>query len=47
MRALAFFKWALQSGQAQAQALQYVPLPDPVVRRVEDYWKTQFSGWSG
>jgi phosphate transport system substrate-binding protein len=45
--ALSFFKWALESGQPQAQALDYVPLPSDLVRRVEDYWKTRFSGWSG
>lgn len=47
MPALAFFKWALESGQGQANALDYVPLPADLVRRVEDYWRTQFSGWKG
>jgi phosphate transport system substrate-binding protein len=44
-QALEFFKWALGNGQPQAQALDYVPLPADLVRRVEDYWKAQFSGW--
>jgi phosphate transport system substrate-binding protein len=47
MRALEFFKWALESGQKQAGSLDYVPLPDDLVQRVEAYWKGQFSGWKG
>jgi phosphate transport system substrate-binding protein len=45
VQALEFFKWALGSGQPQAQALDYVPLPPDLVRRVEDYWKDRFAGW--
>jgi phosphate transport system substrate-binding protein len=45
--ALAFFKWALESGQQQARALDYVPLPADLVQRIEDYWRAQFSGWKG
>jgi phosphate transport system substrate-binding protein len=47
MLALDFFKWALENGQKQAESLDYVPLPNDLVRRVEDYWKVQFSGWKG
>jgi phosphate transport system substrate-binding protein len=36
--ALGFFKWALENGQAQAQKLDYVPLPADLVKRVQDYW---------
>jgi phosphate transport system substrate-binding protein len=36
--ALDFFKWALEKGQPQAQKLDYVPLPDDLVKRIEDYW---------
>ncbi len=36
--ALEFFKWALQKGQAQAKALDYVALPEPLVRQIEAYW---------
>lgn len=46
-RAIDFFKWALESGQHQAQALDYVPLPKDLVERVENYWKAQFAGWKG
>lgn len=37
-----FFKWALEQGQPQAQALDYVPLPSPLVGLIENYWQTQF-----
>jgi phosphate transport system substrate-binding protein len=36
--ALAFFKWALENGQKDAQALQYVALPEPLVKQIEAYW---------
>ena len=35
--AIAFFRWAMDHGQARAQALDYVPLPAPLVRQVETY----------
>src|SRR4051812_6425832 len=35
--ALGFFKWALEKGQPQAQKLDYVPLPAPLVQQVEAY----------
>jgi phosphate transport system substrate-binding protein len=37
-----FFKWVLDNGQSQAEALSYVPLPAPLVEQVKTYWKTQF-----
>jgi phosphate transport system substrate-binding protein len=37
-RALAFLDWALRKGQEQARALNYVPLPDDVVRQIEAHW---------
>jgi phosphate transport system substrate-binding protein len=40
--ALAFFRWALEKGQGQAQRLDYVPLPDPLVKQVEDYLSASF-----
>lgn len=39
-----FFRWSLESGQAQADALNYVPLPPVLVRQVEDYWNSAFGG---
>lgn len=37
-----FFRWALQQGQPQAQALHYVPLPPELVQQIEAYWTTEF-----
>ena len=35
--ALNFFRWALKDGQAQAQKLDYVPLPADLVGQIEGY----------
>ena len=35
---LEFFKWAFEQGQPQATELDYVPLPDSLVKQVEAYW---------
>lgn len=37
-----FFKWSLESGQAHAESLDYVPLPKELVSKIETYWKTEF-----
>ena len=39
--ALAFFKWSFENGQKDAAALDYVPLPDPLVQQIEAYWQAQ------
>jgi phosphate transport system substrate-binding protein len=39
--AIKFFEWALVSGQKQAKALAYVPLPDPLVKQIEAYWQRE------
>jgi phosphate transport system substrate-binding protein len=36
--AIEFFKWALNSGQSDAKSLDYIPLPAPLVKQIEDYW---------
>ncbi|MGO4326564.1 phosphate ABC transporter substrate-binding protein PstS [Cupriavidus sp. M-11] len=36
--ALAFFRWALNEGQADTGAEHYVSLPPDLVRQVESYW---------
>jgi phosphate transport system substrate-binding protein len=36
--ALAFFKWALEEGQADAQALDYIPLPAALVKQIKASW---------
>ena len=39
---LAFFKWAFENGQAQANELHYVPLPAELVKQIEGYWTAEF-----
>ena len=39
---LAFFKWAFENGQAQANELHYVPLPAELVTQIEAYWGSEF-----
>ena len=36
----AFFEWIYANGDAQADALDYVPLPDALVERVHAYWQS-------
>jgi phosphate transport system substrate-binding protein len=36
--ALDFLRWALENGRAQAEALNYVPLPSSLVQQIEAYW---------
>ncbi len=38
---LDYFEWAYANGDASAEALGYVPLPDPLVERVKAYWATK------
>ena len=33
-----FFRWVYANGDAQAKALDYVPLPDALVQQIETYW---------
>ena len=33
-----FFAWVYANGDAQAKALDYVPLPDALVKQIESYW---------
>jgi phosphate transport system substrate-binding protein len=37
-----FFKWSLENGQAQAASLDYVALPDALVKQIEAYWSGEF-----
>lgn len=39
--ALKFFNWALESGQADAQKFDYVPLPASLVKQIQAYWTKQ------
>lgn len=45
--ALDFFKWSLETGQKQAESLDYVPLPASLVKEIETYWKAHIVGWKG
>ncbi len=36
---LKFFQWAYRKGDSMAESLDYVPLPDSVVRLIEGNWK--------
>ncbi len=38
---LKFMTWAMTKGQDQAKELDYVPLPDSVVKQVEEAWRKQ------
>ena len=40
--ALDFFRYAYSDGKSAAAALDYVPLPDSLVKQIEGYWKTEF-----
>ena len=37
-----FFKWSYENGQPQAASLDYVPLPDSLVKQIEAYWASDF-----
>ena len=41
--AFEFFKWVLNSGQSDAQSLDYIPLPSTLTRQIESYWATTFN----
>jgi phosphate transport system substrate-binding protein len=49
---LQFFNWAFHNGGAMAAQLDYVPLPDSVIKLVEDSWRAQIKAggqpvWTG
>jgi phosphate transport system substrate-binding protein len=37
-----FFNWVYVDGRKQAEALHYVPLPEPLVKQVQAYWAANF-----
>jgi len=39
--AMEFFRWALEKGQPQAKALNYVALPPSLVKSIEKYWAAE------
>ena len=38
-----FFRWVYANGDAQAKALDYVPLPDSLVKQIEAYWQANMA----
>jgi phosphate transport system substrate-binding protein len=44
---LKFFDWAYTQGDRLAEELDYVPMPDPVVRLIQTNWKSQLKDSSG
>ena len=37
-----FFAWVYVNGRTQAEELHYVPLPEPLVKQVQEYWTANF-----
>jgi phosphate transport system substrate-binding protein len=44
---LNFFSWAFKSGDKMASELDYVPMPDTVVKLIETSWRSQLKTASG
>jgi len=44
---LKFFDWAYAKGDRLAQELDYVPMPDGVVRLIQSNWKSQLRDSTG
>jgi phosphate transport system substrate-binding protein len=47
LKVLKFLDWALRDGQAQAIALDYIPLPEAVVMQIENAWIKQLKYQNG
>jgi phosphate transport system substrate-binding protein len=45
--ALKFFAWAYKNGGKMAQDLDYIPMPDSVVKQIETVWKKDIKDDSG
>jgi phosphate transport system substrate-binding protein len=44
---LKFFDWSFKNGAKMADELDYVPMPDPVVKLIRSTWKSQLKDPSG
>lgn len=44
---LNFFSWSLKNGQKLATELDYVPMPEAVVKQIEAMWKSDIKGPAG
>ncbi len=47
LAALKFFDWAFTKGDAMAEELVYIPMPDAVVEMIEKTWSTEIKDASG
>jgi len=47
LEVLKFFEWAYAHGDEMALALDYIPLPDDIVKLIEDSWRTRIKGKDG
>ncbi len=45
--ALKFFSFAYAEGDRMAESLDYVPLPDNVIKLIQNHWKTNMKGKDG
>jgi phosphate transport system substrate-binding protein len=46
-QALKFFAWAYKNGDKMAESLDYVPMPDNVVKDIEQYWTNEIKDANG
>jgi phosphate transport system substrate-binding protein len=44
---LKFFDWSFKNGQQMATELDYVPLPDALVKQIQSAWKAQIKDTAG
>jgi phosphate transport system substrate-binding protein len=44
---LKFFDWSFKNGAKMADELDYVPMPDPVVKLIQSTWKSQLKDAAG
>jgi phosphate transport system substrate-binding protein len=44
---LKFFEWSFKNGAKMADELDYVPMPDPVVKLIQSVWKSQLKDAAG
>ena len=44
---LKFFDWSFKNGDQMASELDYVPMPDPVVKLIQTEWKSKIKDESG
>jgi phosphate transport system substrate-binding protein len=44
---LRFFDWSFKNGNGMASDLDYVPMPDAVVKLIQSQWKSQLKDQAG